>query len=292
LKPAVAQRPNSDGLRRLYSEVLLAAGQPEAALEQARRAVELRSSYAENHMSLGWVHFSAGRFADAATAYRRATQEQPDNARAFQMLGTSLHAGGDLAGAVAPYQEAIRLAPDARAWANLAFVYYSTGRLPEAVHGYEEAARLEPRSGRIRRDLGDARARSGDRPAAREDWKVAIDLSREALRVNPRDARQLTNLAICLAKLGQKDAARQTARQAVEAGPSSPATHYAAAVVHALTGDTPGALDLLEKAFALGASVSLARDDDDLASLRARPEFKKLLERAAAPPAKEVTRAS
>ena len=292
LKPLVAQRPNSDGVRRLLSEVLVAAGQPEAALEQARRAVAIRSSYAENHMSLGWANFSSGRFADAAAAYRQATEEQPDNSRAFQMLGTSLHAGGDLTGAVAPYQEAIRLAPDARAWANLGFVYYATGRLPEAVHAYEEAGRLEPRSGTIRRDLGDVRARAGDRPAARADWSAAVDLSREALRVNPKDARQLTNVAICLAKLGQKDAAREAARHAIEAGPSSAVTHYGAAVVHALTGDPPGALDLLEKAFALGASVSLARDDDDLASLRARPEFKKLLERAATPPAKEVTRAS
>jgi tetratricopeptide (TPR) repeat protein/TolB-like protein len=291
LKQAVALKPNSDGTRRLFSEVLIEAGQPEAALEQARRAVEIRPSYAENQMALGWVRFSTGRFGDAAAAYRRATEAQPDNAWAFQMLGTSLHAAGDLAGAVAPYKEAIRLAPESRAWANLGFVYYATGRLPEAVHAYEEAARLEPRSGTIRRDLGDAHARSGDRPAARADWKAAIDMSREALRVNPRDARQLTNLAICLAKLGQSDAARQAARQAVEAGPSSADTHYGAAVVHALTGDAPGALDLLEKAFALGASVSLARDDDDLASLRSRPKFKQLLERAASP-AKEVTRAS
>jgi eukaryotic-like serine/threonine-protein kinase len=292
LKQAIAQKPSSDGTRRLFSEVLVEAGQHGAALEQAHEAVALRPGYVQNHMALGWVHFSAGRFAEAATAYRRATEVQPDDAWAFQMLGASLHAAGDLEGAVAPYKEAIRLAPDARAWANLGFVYYATGRLPEALTAYEEAARIEPGSGTIRRDLGDARARSGDRPAARADWKAAIDLSREALRVNPGDARQLTNVAVCLAKLGQGDAARQAALQAVAAGPSSGDTHYGAAVVHALTGDAPGALDLLEKAFALGASVSLARDDDDLASLRSRPEFKKLLERAGSTPAKEVTRAS
>ena len=70
------------------------------------------------------------------------------------MMGTALQLGGDLDGAVAAYREAVRLAPDARAWANLASVYYVQGRLADAVRGYEEAARLEPASGTIRRSLG------------------------------------------------------------------------------------------------------------------------------------------
>ena len=292
LKQALALKPNSDGTRRLFSEVLVDAGQPEAALEQARQALALRSGYAENHMALGWVHFSAGRFVEAAGAYRRATEAQPDNAWAFQMLGTSLHMAGDLEGAVAPYQEAIRLAPDARAWANLGYVYYARGKVADAVRAYGEAARLEPASGTIRRSLGDTRAKAGDAPGARADWRSAIDLSRAALKVNPRDPRQLKNVAICLAKLGERQEALRAAEAALDAGPASADTCYGAAVVRALTGDAPGALALLEKAFALGASTSLARDDDDLASLRARPEFRKLLERAAPAPAKEVTRAS
>ena len=70
---------------------------------------------------------------------------------------------GDLDGAVAPYREAIRLAPDARAWANLGCVYYATGTAPPTrSRAFEEAARLEPASGTIRRSLGDARAKAGD----------------------------------------------------------------------------------------------------------------------------------
>jgi serine/threonine-protein kinase len=277
---------------RLFADLLVDAGQPEAALEQAQRAVELRPNYAENQLKLGWVHYSAGRFREAAAAYRQVTVLQPDNAWGFQMLGTSLHMAGDLQGAVAPYKEAIRLAPEARAWANLGAVYYATARLPEALRAFEEAARIEPASGTIRRSLGDARAKAGDAAGARADWRAGVELSHAALEVNPRDSRQLKNVAICQAKLGQKAAALKTAQQALDAGPSSADVHYGAAVVHALSGDATGALALLEKALALGASARLAEDDDDLASLRARPEFRKLLERAATAPAKEVTRAS
>jgi Flp pilus assembly protein TadD len=102
----------------------------------------------------------------------------------------------------------------------------------------------------------------------------------------------MKNVAICLAKLGERDEARRVAAAALEAGPASADAHYGAAVVHALTGDASGALALLEKAFKLGASANVARDDDDLASLRANPGFRTLLERAAPAPAKEVTRAS
>ncbi len=291
LKRALALKPGSDRTRRLLSEVLVDAGQPDAALDEARQAIALGPDNADNHMALGWVHFSVGRFRDAAAAYRRATELRPDSAWAYQMLGTSLHMAGDLGAAVAPYKEAIRLAPDARAWANLGAVYYTTGRLADAVRAYEEAARIEPGSGTIRRALGDARARSGAAPAAKADWTAALELSRVALRVNPRDERQLTNAAICLAKLGQKDAALSVAGEALATGKASAHAHYGAAVVHALAGDAPGALALLEKAFAVGASASQARDDDDFTTLRARPEFLKLLERAAAA-TKEVTRPS
>jgi tetratricopeptide (TPR) repeat protein/TolB-like protein len=292
LRRAIATSPRSDDLRRQLSEVLVSAGQPQAALEQAQEAVALRPGFVENQRALGWVHFSAGRFAAAADAYRRATELQPDSPWAFQMLGTSLHMAGDLKGAEAAYKEAIRLAPDARAWSNLGSVYYVTGRLPDAVRAYQEAARIEPASGTIRRSLGDARAKSGDAAAAKADWKAAVDLSREALRVNPRDVRQLKNVAVCLAKLGERKAALEAAQQALEAGPESADAHYGAAVVHALIGDAPGALAFLEKALTLGASASLAKQDDDLASLRGSPEFRKLLERATSAPAEEVPRAS
>ena len=292
VRRALSIRPNTDDYLRQLAYLLVTDGQPEAALDAARRALERRPGFGENHNALGWVHFHAGRFREAADAYRRNTELEPDNARAFQMLGTSLQMLGDLDGAVAPYREAIRLAPDARAWANLAYVYYARGKLADAVRAYEEAARLEPASGTIRRSLGDARAKAGDAAGARADWRSAIDRSRAALKVNPRDPRQLKNVAICLAKLGEREEALRAAATALEAGPASADTHYGVAVVQALLGNTKEALVLLGKAFELGASPSLAKQDDDLASLRTTPGFEKLVGRASSARSKEVKRAS
>jgi serine/threonine-protein kinase len=193
---------------------------------------------------------------------------------------------------VQPYREAIRLAPDARAWANLGYVYHAQGRLADAVRAYEEAVRLEPASGTIRRSLGDARAKAGDAAGARADWTAAVGLSRALLRVNPREPRQLKNVAIGLAKLGEREEALRAANAALEAGPASADAHYGAAVVHALLGDAHAALAALDKALELGASPSQAEQDDDLAALRARPGFRSVIEKARTAQTKEVKGAS
>jgi serine/threonine-protein kinase len=277
---ALALQPDSDEILRKLADLLVDDGRREEALDAARRAIALRPAFALNHKALGWVLFRTGRFREAAGAYQRQAELQPDNAWALQMMGTALQLGGDLDGAVAAYREAVRLAPDARAWANLASVYYLQGRLADAVKGYEEAARLEPASGTIRRSLGDARAKAGDAAGAKADWRAAIERSRTALGVNPHDARQLKNVAICLAKLGEREAALRAAAQALEAGPAVADTRYGVATVHALLGDTRQALVLLGEAFALGASPTLAEQDDELAPLRALPEFRELIGKA------------
>ena len=87
-------------------------------------------------------------------------------------------------------------------------------------------------------------------------------------------------------KLGQRDEALAALQKAIDAGPSSADSQYGTAVVHALLGDAQVALPALEKALALGTSASLAKDDEDLASLRALPRFRELLEAASAAPAR------
>ena len=160
--------------------------------------------------------------------------------------------------------------------------------MADSIRALEEAARLEPSSGTIRRSLGDARAKAGAAAGARADWKASVDLSRGALRVNPGDVRQLKNVAVCLAKLGRGDEALRAAQEALQAGPASVDGHYGAAVVHTLLGHAKEALAHLEKAIELGASASLVLQDDDLAPLRATPEFSSVVERARKARIKEV----
>ena len=76
------------------------------------------------------------------------------------------------------------------------------------------------------------------------------------------------------------------------AGPTSWVANYRAAVTHALLGNPARALALLERALDLGASVSEAAQDDDLAVLRDLPEYRELLERSTVDRRKEEDDAS
>jgi tetratricopeptide (TPR) repeat protein len=281
---ALEARPRADGLRRLTANLLVDAGDVDGALAEARRAVALRDWH-QNHYTLGYVLYRAGRFNDAAGAFRRATELRPDNAWAFQMLGTALHDAGQLDRAEAAYRGALAADPGAAggAWTNLGTLYYETGRVPEAVEAFRQAVALEPSSGLVHRNLGDALARQGRLEDARAEWTQGATRSAAALRVNPKDIYELANAAICQAKLRERSVALDAIATALSAAPVDRESLYAAAAVHALVGDPAEGLRYLERALEKGASASRAARDDDLARLRALPGYPGLLSRFAPP---------
>ena len=184
---------------------------------------------------------SAGRFREAAAAYRRHTELQPDNAWAFQMLGTSLHDAGRPRGRRGALPRGHPPRP------RRARLGEPRLRLLRAGTARRRRARL--RGGRApRARLGDhppqpgrrPRARPGDAAGARADWQAAIDLSRAALRVNPRDAAAAQERGDLPRQARRARRGLRAAAAALEAGPASADAHYGAAVVHALAGDRRG----------------------------------------------------
>ena len=277
LEALILAHPDSDEAHRLLGRVLGRLGRGDEALAQLQKAVALRPGFWRNHQQLGIAHLSAGRHAAAAASFRRIIELQPDLAWGHEMLGTAYHVQGDLAAAIESYERALELGPDAVAWSNLGAALYTEGRLDEAVRAFEQAIALEPLASANHRNLGDAWQRLGRLDAARRSWSEAARLSRQALRVNPRSAETLGQLAACEAKLGDHASAESHARQALDLAPDDPDAHYRAAVVHALGGRSDAAVAALAQAFERGYSRSVARDDDDLATLRGRSDFQSLV---------------
>lgn len=66
------------------------AADPEAALRQLKARVAANPSDVESWQKLGWRHFEAARYGEAADAYRHATKLAPGNATLWSSLGEAV----------------------------------------------------------------------------------------------------------------------------------------------------------------------------------------------------------
>jgi tetratricopeptide (TPR) repeat protein len=246
----LALRPEDDDAHRLLGETLGRVGRVDEAESELRLAVHNRESW-NNYFSLGTVQYRTGRYPDAAAAFRRTTELAPQNAAAFRMLGTT---------------------------------YYESGKFDDAMRSYDEAVKLEPTSALNHRNLGDAYRRLGRGPDARAQYDEAVTRGSALLAVKPHDVGVLSLIAICEAKLGNSGAAIRHAAAAVALEPDNRDVLQRSAEVHALLNQPDAALRDLESAIARGFEPRIARNDDDLASLRRLPRFEQILNAAPGDP--------
>ena len=171
--------------------------------------------------NLGALHFSAGRYAEAARSLEQAAQLAPRNYRIWRSFASALFwSPADRARSADVYRKAAELAEqerridpgDARAAAALADCYAMLGRADEARRVAAEALRLAPADQRVAATVAGAHERLGERDAALRSLGVALragyprsmidtDPSFEALRQDPRWPR----LSPSPASLNQKE---------------------------------------------------------------------------------------
>ena len=91
--------------------VLLAAGDAGEAARHDQRALELRPSQVEVHVSLAQAWHAEGRLDEARAELARALAAEPGLAPAHAELGLVLSDSGDDAGALISFRRAVGLAP-------------------------------------------------------------------------------------------------------------------------------------------------------------------------------------
>jgi Tfp pilus assembly protein PilF len=114
--------------------VALRAGFPEAALEHAKRALELDRRNPVYLNTLGVAHGELGGFAEAEQAFRRALKARPAYAEGHFNLGKALHKLGRLDDALLAFERAYAI--DARVpgvRASLCQMYRKLGRADRAM---------------------------------------------------------------------------------------------------------------------------------------------------------------
>lgn len=144
------------------------------AIGYYRAALALRPQTVSLHYALGGLYLGLHRWGGAIAEYEQAVRLDPDNAWCHIRLGfTLVWVDGRDDEAIAQFREAIRLDPDL-GWSHffLAIALENKGRLDQAVDECREAARLLPeKRAEMRRRLRGMLLKLGRGPEARAAWK-------------------------------------------------------------------------------------------------------------------------
>lgn len=201
-----ALRPEVHYLMGIAALVL---GQPQIALQQASKAIDLQPGEPRYHFALGRAHKAIGELVDAEGAYRRALSLDPRFADAHVSLGIVLKARGDLHAACEHHEMAIAIdARHAAAIANLALTRAelaaretedpaSAAPGEDVLQAAAQAVALEPGRAVLHRNLGLLQLRAHRRAEALESFNRALGL-------DPSDAEACVRMGLCLKALGSE----------------------------------------------------------------------------------------
>ncbi|MFQ5718917.1 MAG: tetratricopeptide repeat protein [Acidobacteriota bacterium] len=126
----------------------------------------------------GQMLLRQGRVAEALPLFRQAVARDPELATAQEGLGRTLVMTGAVDEGVRHLERATRLDPEAGlGWNNLGLAYVVAGRLPDAVAAFRTAVATGVGTGVSRKNLADVLLRSGQLDEARREIEAALAAS-------------------------------------------------------------------------------------------------------------------
>ncbi len=221
----------------------------------------------------------SGRYERAVRSAMRVVELAPDNAAAWNNLGTAYHGLQQYEAAKSAWDRALELEPTRTAFTNRGLSYYYEGHFADAAEMQRKAAELAPNDHRVWGRLAESCRQMGDMgEEARAAYGKAIGLAEAALQVNGRDWRTRGLLATYYAHADRPADAVAQIESALEISGRDPeALLYAALVAHE-RGDTEAALRALEEMVERDESFrQYAADDPDLRSLAGNARFDRLI---------------
>ena len=215
-----------------------AKGHVPASIEQYRKACQLWPSFGTAHYALALVYQSAGATAEARehmAAYQKykadgdpqpedplleAVRSLDNTALAHLMKGVDLENAGQLDGAIAEHEEAVKQDPKmAQAHANLIALYARAGRADRAEAEYRATVAINPNLPQSHYDYGVLLV-------SQRRYREAEDAFRKALESSPNYAEAHSNLGAMLELRGKSDEAIQHYQAAVDNKPQFRMAHF------------------------------------------------------------------
>src|SRR5215470_7935012 len=256
------------------------------AREMFARAIELDPQFAAAHAGFAdccsylYLYWEATRenLAAADSSSRKAVELAPKLAEAHASRGVALSTLQIYPDAEKEFRVAIRLDPglyEAHYFYGRACL--AQGKYKEAIEPFEAAARVRPEDYQAPTFLGAAYTGLGHKAKAAAAYGRSIEVAKQQLSVNPGDVRALYLGAIAWVRVGRRKEALAWATKALALDSEDSAVLYNVACLYAVLHRTKAALNCLRRVVRSGWRKEWIRNDPDLKSLRANPEFQRLL---------------
>ncbi len=139
---------NPEEAKYYYSQALRmydSAGQYEAALEPAKKIIDLNPEDEMAITNLGLMYFRLKRYDESIETFKQCLAVKPDYAYAWLQIGIAYYSQKKFREAIEPYQKYVELAPDdPNGWLNLGVSYMSLKNFEGALEPMKKAVELLP----------------------------------------------------------------------------------------------------------------------------------------------------
>ncbi len=282
LEAALARNPNPAEAWRELASSYERVGDLQSAEDALRSATAAAPRAWRNWNELGGLLWSLGRYDEARDAFGRAADlAAPEISRPRENLAAVEISQGHFDAALDAYAKIPTPITSSTLASNIGTAFFFSNRrdrFQRAEEYYRLAVRLNPRSDQVRRNLADVLLKLGRRDDAEREYRHALALIEERAATDPNDRELGLRRAFYAARAERcEDAVRWAGELALEL-PATAENAHRLAYVFALCGRRDEALEQLRRAIDAGVSPDLLREEDEFATLRSDPEFKKLVE--------------
>jgi tetratricopeptide (TPR) repeat protein len=221
LKPDFARAYYRRGDFRLHFKVgrlSVRMYQPEVAVEDLKKAIELDDKLADAHFSLGLAYHEMDQPELATAQYAKTVEINPDHLKANIYLAQDYEAAGEYQKAIKYYSKAAELddnnAEVLRALGSLQLRYGGDAGVKPAREALEKAVKLRPDDAEILMNYGYTLYLG-------MKFESAIDYYKKSLEIDPNYLEANYNIALAYNRVNKYDLARQHWEKVIDIWPGS-----------------------------------------------------------------------